>query len=305
MPIKIPDNLPAKSTLEAENIFVMTEDRAIRQDIRPIEVVVLNLMPNKIETETQLLRLLGNTPLQVNITLLTTDTYKSKNTSKDHLFAFYKTWNEVKAYKFDGLIITGAPIERLDWKEVAYWKELTEILDWSRTHVWSCFFICWGAQAALQHFYGIPKYELSEKLFGLFTHKKIKRDSILLRGFDEQFTVPVSRHTEVRRHDIEKVDELDILSESDESGLYIVRDKSTRRLYVFNHSEYDAFTLKREYERDLEKNLPISKPRNYFPNDDTSQNPILCWRAHSNLLYNNWLNYYVYQSTPYDINQID
>ncbi|MBC9868236.1 MAG: homoserine O-succinyltransferase, partial [Opitutae bacterium] len=239
MPIKIPDNLPAKSTLEAENIFVMTEDRAIRQDIRPIEVVVLNLMPNKIETETQLLRLLGNTPLQVNITLLTTDTYKSKNTSKDHLFAFYKTWNEVKAYKFDGLIITGAPIERLDWKEVAYWKELTEILDWSRTHVWSCFFICWGAQAALQHFYGIPKYELSEKLFGLFTHKKIKRDSILLRGFDEQFTVPVSRHTEVRRNDIEKVDELYILSESDESGLYIVRDKSTRRLYVFNHSEYD------------------------------------------------------------------
>lgn len=305
MPIKIPDNLPAKSALEAENVFVMTEDRAIHQDIRALEVAVLNLMPNKIETETQLLRLLGNTPLQVNITFLTTDTYKSKNTSQDHLSAFYQTWNEVKVRKFDGLIITGAPVERLDWKDVVYWKELTEILDWSRTNVWSCFFICWGAQAALQHFYGIPKYLLSEKLFGLFTHKKIKRDSILLRGFDEAFTVPVSRHTEVRRHDIEKVDDLDILSESDDSGLYVVRDKSTRRLYVFNHSEYEADTLKREYERDLQKNLPISKPRNYFPNDDPSQKPILCWRAHSNLLYSNWLNYYVYQNTPYDINLID
>ncbi len=305
MPIKIPDNLPAIEALEAENIFVMTEDRAIHQDIRALEVAVLNLMPNKIETETQLMRLLGNTPLQVNITLLTTSTYKSKHTSKDHLLAFYQTWDQVRVKKFDGLVITGAPIELLDWEDVLYWNELTEILDWSRTHVWSCFFICWGAQAALQHFYGIPKYQLATKLFGLFTHKKLKRDSILLRGFDHEFTVPVSRHTEVRRHDIEKVSDLDILSESTESGLYIVRDKSTRRLYVFNHSEYDADTLKREYERDVKKNLPIGIPKNYFPNDDPGQKPILCWRAHSNLLYNNWLNYYVYQSTPYDINQID
>ncbi|MCB1120766.1 MAG: homoserine O-succinyltransferase [Verrucomicrobiae bacterium] len=305
MPIRIPNDLPARQKLEAENIFVMPEDRAIHQDIRALEVVLLNLMPNKIETETQLMRLLGNTPLQVNITLLTTATYEAKNTSKEHLLNFYQTWDQVKHRKFDGLIITGAPIEQLPWEEVTYWNELTQILDWSVTHVWSCFFICWGAQAALHHFYGIEKYDLPQKKFGVFTHQRTKKDSILLRGFDQEFKVPVSRHTEVRKGDIEAVEDLDILSESEESGLYIVRDKSTRRLYVFNHSEYEADSLKKEYVRDVNKNLPIDLPKNYFPENDPSQEPILCWRAHSNLLYNNWLNYYVYQSTPFDLDAID
>lgn len=305
MPIRIPNDLPAKQKLEQENIFVMPEDRAVHQDIRTLEVAVLNLMPNKIETETQLMRLLGNTPLQINITLLTTATYRPRNTSEKHLLNFYQTWEQIKHRKFDGLIITGAPIEQLPWEQVAYWKELTQILDWSVTHVWSSFFICWGAQAALHHFYGIEKYNLPKKLFGVFIHRKIKNDSILLRGFDQEFKVPVSRHTEVRKADIEAVPDLDILAESNESGLYIVRDKSTRRLYVFNHSEYEANSLKKEYDRDIRKNLPIDMPKNYFPNDDPSQPPILCWRAHSNLLYNNWLNYYVYQSTPFDLEAID
>ena len=305
MPIRIPNHLPAKQRLEQENIFVMPEDRASHQDIRALEVAVLNLMPNKIDTETQLMRLLGNTPLQVNITLLTTASYESKNTSKEHLLNFYKTWDQVKDHKFDGLIVTGAPIEQLPWEEVAYWEELTAIMDWSVTHVWSCFFICWGAQAALHHFYGIEKYDLPNKKFGVFNHKRIKKDSILLRGFDEEFLVPVSRHTEVRKADIEAVPDLDVLSESEESGLYIVRDKSTRRLYVFNHSEYEADSLKKEYDRDVGKNLPIEVPKNYYPDDDPTQTPVLCWRAHSNLLYNNWLNYYVYQSTPYDLEDID
>ncbi len=305
MPIRIPNDLPAKQRLEQENIFVMPENRAVHQDIRALEVVVLNLMPNKIDTETQLIRLLGNTPLQINITLLTTASYESKNTSKEHLLNFYHTWDQIKHRKFDGLIVTGAPIEQLPWEEVAYWQELTHILDWSKTHVWSCFFICWCAQAALHHFYGIEKYDLSEKKFGVFNHKRIKKDSILLRGFDEEFLVPVSRHTEVRKEDIETVPDLDILSESDESGLYIVRDKSTRRLYVFNHSEYEADSLKKEYDRDVAKDLPIEVPENYYPNDDPTQKPLLRWRAHSNLLYNNWLNYYVYQSTPFDLEEID
>ncbi|MDA0348275.1 MAG: homoserine O-succinyltransferase [Verrucomicrobia bacterium] len=304
MPIKIPDDLPAKQRLKAENIFVMSEHRAMSQDIRPLEVVVLNLMPNKIDTETQLMRLLGNTPIQINITLLTTASYTSKNTSKEHLINFYKTWDEIKHLKFDGLIVTGAPIELLPWEEVAYWDELKQILDWSRTHVWSCFFICWGAQAALHHFYGIEKHELPSKKFGVFTHKKLKSDSILLRGFDDEFLVPVSRHTEVFKEDIEKEEKLEILSESKDSGLYIVRDKSTRRLFVFNHSEYEADSLKNEYDRDVNKNLPIEVPENYFPDNDPSKQPVLSWRAHSYLLYNNWLNYYVYQSTPFDFNKI-
>ncbi|MDG2169641.1 MAG: homoserine O-succinyltransferase [Opitutales bacterium] len=305
MPIRIPNNLPAKQRLEQENIFVMPENRAVQQDIRALEVVVLNLMPNKIDTETQLMRLLGNTPLQINITLLTTASYESKNTSKEHLLNFYHTWDQIKHRKFDGLIITGAPIEQMPWEEVAYWKELAHILDWSKTHVWSCFFICWGAQAALHHFYGIEKYDLPEKKFGVFNHRRIKKDSILLRGFDEEFMVPVSRHTEVRKDEVEAVPDLDVLSESDESGLYIVRDKSTRRLYVFNHSEYEADSLKKEYDRDVAKNVPIEVPKNYYPNDDPAETPLLCWRAHSNLLYNNWLNYYVYQSTPFDLDEID
>jgi len=304
MPIKIPDNLPAKQRLEAENIFVMSEHRAMSQDIRPLEVVVLNLMPNKIDTETQLMRLLGNTPIQVNITLLTTASYTSKNTSEEHLLNFYKTWDEIKHLKFDGLIVTGAPIELLPWKEVAYWYELKQILDWSCSHVWSCFFICWGAQASLQHFYGIEKHELSSKKFGVFTHKKLKSDSILLRGFDDEFLVPVSRHTEVLKEDVEKEESLEILSESKDSGLYIVRDKSTRRLFIFNHSEYEADSLKNEYDRDVNKNLPIEVPENYFPDNDPNRQPVLSWRAHSYLLYNNWINYYVYQSTPFDFNKI-
>ena len=304
MPIKIPDDLPAKQRLKAENIFVMSEHRAMSQDIRPLEVVVLNLMPNKIDTETQLMRLLGNTPIQVNITLLTTASYTSKNTSEEHLLNFYKTWDEIKHLKFDGLIVTGAPIELLPWGEVAYWNELKQILDWSRTHVWSSFFICWGAQAALNHFYGIEKHELPNKKFGVFTHKKLKSDSILLRGFDDEFLVPVSRHTEVLKEDIEKEESLEILSESKDSGLYIVRDKSTRRLFIFNHSEYEADSLKNEYVRDVNKNLPIEVPENYFPDNDPSRQPVLSWRAHSYLLYNNWLNYYVYQSTPFDFNKI-
>ena len=304
MPIKIPDNLPAKQRLEAENIFVMSEHRAMSQDIRPLEVVVLNLMPNKIDTETQLMRLLGNTPIQVNITLLTTASYTSKNTSEEHLLNFYKTWGEIKHLKFDGLIVTGAPIELLPWKEVAYWYELKQILDWSCSHVWSCFFICWGAQASLQHFYGIEKHELSSKKFGVFTHKKLKSDSILLRGFDDEFLVPVSRHTEVLKEDVEKEESLEILSESKDSGLYIVRDKSTRRLFIFNHSEYEADSLKNEYDRDVNKNLPIEVPENYFPDNDPNRQPVLSWRAHSYLLYNNWINYYVYQSTPFDFNKI-
>jgi homoserine O-succinyltransferase len=304
MPIKIPDNLPAKQRLEAENIFVMSEHRAMSQDIRPLEVVVLNLMPNKIDTETQLMRLLGNTPIQVNITLLTTASYTSKNTNEEHLLNFYKTWDEIKHLKFDGLIVTGAPIELLPWKEVAYWYELKQILDWSCSHVWSCFFICWGAQASLQHFYGIEKHELSSKKFGVFTHKKLKSDSILLRGFDDKFLVPVSRHTEVLKEDVEKEESLEILSESKDSGLYIVRDKSTRRLFIFNHSEYEADSLKNEYDRDVNKNLPIEVPENYFPDNDPNRQPVLSWRAHSYLLYNNWINYYVYQSTPFDFNKI-
>jgi len=304
MPIKIPDNLPARKKLEAENIFVMPEHRAMSQDIRPLEVVVLNLMPNKIDTETQIMRLLGNTPIQVNITLLTTASYTSKNTSEEHLLNFYQTWDEIKHRKFDGLIVTGAPIELLPWEEVAYWDELKQILDWSCSHVWSCFFICWGAQAALQHFYNIEKHELPNKKFGVFTHKKLKSNSILLRGFDDEFLVPVSRHTEVLKEDIEKDERLEILSESKDSGLYIVRDKSARRLFVFNHSEYEANSLKNEYDRDVNKNLPIDVPENYFPDNDPSRQPVLSWRAHSYLLYNNWLNYYVYQSTPFDFNKI-
>jgi homoserine O-succinyltransferase len=282
----------------------MSEHRAMSQDIRPLEVVVLNLMPNKIDTETQLMRLLGNTPIQVNITLLTTASYTSKNTSEEHLLNFYKTWDEIKHLKFDGLIVTGAPIELLPWKEVAYWYELKQILDWSCSHVWSCFFICWGAQASLQHFYGIEKHELSSKKFGVFTHKKLKSDSILLRGFDDEFLVPVSRHTEVLKEDVEKEESLEILSESKDSGLYIVRDKSTRRLFIFNHSEYEADSLKNEYDRDVNKNLPIEVPENYFPDNDPNRQPVLSWRAHSYLLYNNWINYYVYQSTPFDFNKI-
>lgn len=304
MPIRIPDKLPAKKTLESENIFVMTGSRATQQDIRPLEIAVLNLMPTKIETETQLARLLGSTPLQVNLTLLTTKSYKAKNTAADHLIDFYTTWDKIRDKKYDGLIITGAPVEQLDWQDVDYWQELTQILDWSLTHVHSCFFICWGAQAALQHFYGVPKHATPAKQFGIYAHKVIKKNAILLRGFDDAFWVPVSRHTETRREDIAKIKELEILAESKESGLYLLRDKKRRHIFSFNHAEYDPETLKAEYDRDIKRGLSIAVPANYFPDDNPAKAPLVRWRAHAHLLFANWLNYYVYQDTPYDLGDI-
>lgn len=304
MPIKIPDKLPAKKDLQKENIFVMTEQRASHQDIRPLEVALLNLMPKKIETETQIARLIGNTPLQVNLTLLRTNSYKSKNTSEEHLISFYKTFEDIKDKKFDGLIVTGAPVEQLKWNEVQYWKELKQIFKWSLTNVHSSFFICWGAQAALQYFHKIPKYRTSKKLFGVYEHKVNKKDAILLRGFDSKFWVPVSRHTEIRKSDLDKIPDLQILSESKETGISLVRHKKRRQIFSFNHSEYDIDTLKNEYERDLAAGLPIEIPKNYFLGNNPKAKPIMRWRAHANLLFTNWLNYYVYQQTPYDLSQI-
>lgn len=301
MPIRIPDQLPAKKILASENIFVMAEKRAAKQDIRPLEIAVLNLMPTKIETETQLARLLGNTPLQVNLTLLTTESYRPKNTSADHLIAFYKTWRDVRDRKFDGLIVTGAPVEQLDWKDVEYWQELQHIFDWSLTHVWSSLFICWGAQAALQHFYSIPKHPLAHKMFGVFPHRAVKKNAILFRGFDDEFAVPVSRHTETRRADIARVKELEVLAESTESGLFAVRHKHRQQIFIFNHPEYDTDTLAREYERDIARGIPIAVPAHYYPDDNPKKPPCVRWRAHAHLLFANWLNYYVYQDTPYDL----
>jgi homoserine O-succinyltransferase len=304
MPIKIPDDLPANGILSAENIFVMGADRALHQDIRPLSIAILNLMPTKIATETQLLRLLGNSALQVEITLLRTSTYQSKNTPEEHLLAFYQTHDQVRDRKFDGLIITGAPVEHLAFEEVDYWQELVGIMEWSKTHIFSTFYICWGAQAGLYHWYGIPKYALPAKQFGVFPHRVTKKYVKLLRGFDDVFYVPHSRHTEVRREDIEKVPELEILGESHEAGVYLIASKDGRQVYATGHSEYDPLTLKAEYDRDRNLGLPIAVPKNYFPDDDPSQPPEVRWRGHANLLYVNWLNYYVYQETPYDLNQI-
>ncbi len=304
MPIKIPNLLPATETLQSENIFVMTETRAISQDIRPLSIAVLNLMPTKIETETQLARLLGNTPLQVELTLLHTKTHKSKNTSSEHLLAFYKTFDDVRDLKFDGLVITGAPVEKLDFEEVEYWNELCEIMEWSKTNVTSTFHICWGAQAGLYYHYGIGKYPLEKKLFGVFPHRKDYKNSILLRGFDDTFMVPHSRHTTVRREDIEACDKLRIVASSDEAGVYAVTTKRGRQIFITGHSEYDAETLKNEYFRDKNAGLPIEVPKNYFPDDDDTKPPMMTWRSHANLLYSNWLNYFVYQTTPYDLRKI-
>lgn len=304
MPIKIPDNLPAKEILTQENIFVMDESRAYSQDIRPLKIVILNLMPIKQTTETQLLRMLGNTPLQVEVSFLFLNTHVSKNTSQEHLNMFYKTIDEIKSQKFDGMIITGAPIEKYEFEEVTYWEELKEIMDWSVENVTSTFHICWGAQAGLYHHYGIPKYPLKEKLFGVFKHTIEKPNVKLLRGFDDEFLVPHSRYTEVRREDIEKVDALEILSCSDEAGVYIVAAKDGSQIFVFGHSEYDACTLRDEYIRDINKGIDIQIPANYFPDDDPEKKPVLRWRAHSSLLFSNWLNYYVYQETPYDLNEL-
>lgn len=299
MPIKIPNELPAVEILKKENIFIMDEHRAIRQDIRELKIVILNLMPIKQVTETQLLRLLGNTPLQIEITLLHPKTHVSKNTSQDYLLTFYKTFDEIKDEKFDGMIITGAPIEHLPFEEVTYWEELTQIMEWSKIHVTSTFHICWGAQAGLYYHYGIPKYPLPEKMFGIFPHTLENPQVKLLRGFDDQFDVPQSRHTEVRREDIEKVHQLDLLSTSEEAGVYLVISKDRKQIFVTGHSEYDPLTLKEEYERDRKKGLDIQIPKHYFPQDDPTKYPVVRWRGHANLLFSNWLNYYVYQETPY------
>ncbi len=304
MPIKIPNLLPATETLQKENIFVMTETRAISQDIRPLSILVLNLMPTKITTETQLARLLGNSPLQVELELLHTKTHKSKNISADHLLAFYKTFEDVRHRKFDGMIITGAPVEHLPFEEVTYWDELCEIMEWSKTHVTSTFHICWGAQAGLYYHYGINKYPLDKKLFGIFPHKKDYKNSILLRGFDDTFMVPHSRHTTVKREDIEACPDLRIVASSDEAGVYAVTTKLGRQIFITGHSEYDAETLRTEYVRDKTAGLPIEVPKNYFPDDDDTKEPMMTWRSHANLLYSNWLNYFVYQTTPYDISEI-
>lgn len=304
MPIKIPDHLPAMDVLSNENIFVMSDSRAFQQDIRPLKIVILNLMPLKETTETQILRLLGNSPLQVDIILLHTQTHVSKNTSQYHLDEFYRSFDDIKDERFDGMIITGAPVEQLEFEEVSYWQELQTIMNWTLTNVTSTFHICWAAQAGLYHHYGIPKHPLSEKMFGIFRHS-IKRGSVasykLLRGFDDEFFVPHSRHTEIRREDVEPVPELEIISQSDEAGIYLVISKDGRQVFVTGHSEYDPGTLKLEYERDINKGLNIAVPENYFPNDDPAQTPVHKWRAHGNLLYANWLNYFVYQETPYDL----
>lgn len=301
MPIKIPDNLPAKEVLNQENIFTMDETVAFHQDIRPLRIAILNLMPTKETTETQILRLIGNTPLQVEFVLLHPKSHTSKNTSAEHLEQFYKTFEDIRDEFFDGMIITGAPVEQMPFEDVNYWQELAQIMDWTNDHVTSTFHICWGAQAGLYHHFGIQKFALSEKVFGVFPHTINKRNVKLLRGFDEVFLVPQSRHTEVRREDIEKVPALEILSESEESGVYLVATKDGKHIFVTGHSEYDPCTLKWEYDRDVSKGLPIALPKNYYPNDDPSREPRITWRAHANLLYSNWLNYYVYQETPFDL----
>ncbi len=304
MPIKIPNELPATQILEDENIFVMTQTRAITQDIRPLHILMLNLMPTKIVTETQISRLLGNSPLQVELELLQTATHKSKHTSEDHMLAFYKTFDEIKHRNFDGMIITGAPVELLEFEEVEYWDELTQIMEWTKTHVTSTLHICWGAQAALYYHYGIRKHKLDKKLFGVFEHTVDYKKSILFRGFDDVFLAPHSRHTTVYREDIEAVDELRVLASGSETGVYVVATPRGRRIFVTGHSEYDADTLAKEYFRDKNAGLPIDIPYNYFPEDDDTKCPQVTWRSHANLLFSNWLNYFVYQTTPYNIEEI-
>jgi homoserine O-succinyltransferase len=301
MPIKIPNELPAVRVLEEENIFVMTETRAITQDIRPLRILLLNLMPTKIDTETQLSRLLSNTPLQVELYLMHTATHKSQNVAQEHLTSFYQTFSEYRDKYFDGMVITGAPVEKLEFEDVDYWGELCEIMEWSKTHVHSTFHICWGAQAGLYYHYGVKKYPLDKKLFGVFAHKADYQRSILLRGFDDSFNVPHSRHTTVRREDIEKIPELKILASSDEAGVYAVSSKNGRQIFITGHSEYDPKTLEKEYLRDKNAGFEIDVPKNYYPNDDDTCEPMVTWRSHANLLYSNWLNYFVYQTTPYDI----
>ena len=304
MPIKIADSLPARAILEREKIFVMTQERALHQDIRPLRMLILNLMPTKAVTETQLLRCLSNTPLQLEITLMKTDTYQSKNTPDDHLLSFYTTFDQVKNDRFDGFIITGAPVETLPFEQVQYWDELCSIMDWSRTNVTSTFHICWGAQAALYHHYGIQKYPLPEKMFGVFAHEVLDEDCPLTRGFDDHFRAPHSRHTEVRAEDIKRVPALELLATSREAGVYLAQSRDGRQVFVTGHGEYDAETLSLEYFRDRERGMPIDLPRNYFPGGDSRNPPKKTWRSHGHLLYANWINYYVYQTTPFNLSEL-
>ena len=304
MPIKIPDSLPATQTLLNENIFVMHEVRAAKQDIRPLRVALLNLMPTKIETETQFARLLSNSPLQVELTLLQTATYEAKNTSREHLLAFYETFEDVKERKFDGLVITGAPVELMEFEDVEYWDELCRIMEWSKTHVYSTLHICWGAQAALYYHYGIKKYPMDEKLFGVFPHEVEYKNSMLFRGFDDVFMAPHSRHTTIHREDVEAVPELQILASSEEAGVYVIKTEQGKQIFITGHSEYDALTLEKEYLRDKNAGLPIEVPKNYYPDDNDTRKPLVTWRSSANLLFFNWLNYFVYQTTPFELDAI-
>lgn len=304
MPLNLPDKLPAIELLKQENIFVIDHSRATRQDIRPLRIVILNLMPLKITTETDLVRLLSNTPLQIEISFMKLRSHTPKNTPVEHMKAFYKDFELMREERFDGMIITGAPVEQMPFEEVSYWPEVSAIFDWARTHVTSTLYICWAAQAGLYRFYGIPKHDLPQKMFGIFEHRVNRPLLPIFRGFDDVFYVPHSRHTEVRRADIERCPELDIISESDESGVYMVMARGGREFFITGHSEYSPYTLDGEYKRDLAKGLPIEMPRNYYRDNDPSRPPLVRWRAHANLLFSNWLNYYVYQETPYDINEI-
>ena len=304
MPVKVSDNLPAIDILERENIFVMTENRALNQDIRPLKILLLNLMPTKIVTETQILRLLSNTPLQIELELLQTSTYQSKNTSQDHLTSFYKTFDEVRETTFDGMIITGAPVEMMEFEDVDYWQELCEIMEWSKVNVHSTFYICWAAQAGLYYHYGVPKYTLDKKISGIYKHILLNPKSRLFRGFDSVFTAPHSRHTDIHAEDVLKVSELKLMSVSDTAGVYIVGSKDSRQFFVTGHSEYDADTLSQEYFRDIGRGLKPDIPENYFFENDPSKSPVMSWRSHSTLLFTNWLNYFVYQTTPYNIKDI-
>lgn len=304
MPIKIPRDLPAFKVLSDENIFVMNNERAVQQDIRPLKIAILNLMPKKIQTENQLLRYLSNTPLQVEIKLLQTESYRSTHTSFEHMERFYSFFNDIKEERFDGLVITGAPVEQLEFEDVMYWNELKEIMEWSKSNVFSTLHICWGAQAGLNYHYGIPKYQLDKKMFGVFKHYINDTTADLTRGLDDVFYAPHSRHTEVRREDIEKVSELDILSESEEAGIFIVANKNRRQIFVSGHLEYERNTLSDEYFRDVNKGLEIEMPKNYFPNNDSSREPMVTWRGSANVVFSNWLNYCVYQNTPYDLKRL-
>ncbi|MCX6308844.1 MAG: homoserine O-succinyltransferase [Bacteroidia bacterium] len=304
MPLNLPDQLPAVELLKQENIFIMDSGRATEQDIRPLRIVILNLMPLKITTETDLIRLMSNTPLQLELEFMKLKSHTSKNTSIEHMKQFYKSFHKMRDQRYDGMIITGAPVEQMPFEEVTYWDEMKEIFNWAKTHVTSTLYICWAAQAGLYHDYGIPKYPLDKKMFGVFKHTFNDPHHAISRGYDDEFFVPHSRHTEIRREDIVKVPELTILSESEESGVYMVMARNGREFYITGHSEYSPNTLDSEYKRDVHKGLPNEVPRNYYTDDDPSKKPLVKWRAHANLLFTNWLNYFVYQETPYDITQI-